>query len=66
MLVTEKNRLSSASPEVHPRIQGHIAWLKEELNGLDAGLRQKIRRVRFGGRKVTCCAPFPAWENRCR
>ena len=31
-----------AIPEVHPRIQDHIAWLKEDLNGLDAGLRQKI------------------------
>ncbi len=42
MLVAEKNLLSHAIPEVHPRIQDHIAWLKEELNGLDAGLRQKI------------------------
>ena len=30
------------SPEVHPHIQEQIAWLKEELNGPDAGLRQKI------------------------
>ena len=42
--MAEKNRLSRASPEVHPRIQDHIAWLNEELNGLDAGLRQKIRQ----------------------
>ena len=27
---------------MHPHIQEQIAWLKEELNGLDAGLRQKI------------------------
>ena len=44
MLVAEKNRLSRATPEVHPRIQDHVAWLKEELNGLDADLRQKIRQ----------------------
>ena len=42
--MAEKNRLSRASPELHPRIQDHIAWLKEELNDLDAGLRQKIRQ----------------------
>ena len=42
MLVAEKNRLSRAIPEVRPRIQNHIAWLKEELNGLDAAPRQKI------------------------
>ena len=59
MLVAEKNRLSLAIPGVHPRFQGHIAWLKEELNGLDAGLRQKICQVRYGGREMTCCALFP-------
>ena len=44
MLVAEKNRLSRASPEVQPRIQDHIAWLNDELNALNAGLRQKIRQ----------------------
>ena len=60
MLVAEKNRLSRAIPEVHPRIQDHIAWLKEELNGLDAGLRQKICQSPVWKRKMTCCALFPA------
>ena len=44
MLVAERNRLSRASSEVHPRIQDHIAWPNEDLNGLDAGLRQNIRQ----------------------
>ena len=42
MLVAEKNRLSRAIPEVHPRIQDLISWLKEEINGLDADLPEKI------------------------
>ena len=37
MLVSEKNRLSSATIAVRPRIEAHIAWLEQEL---DEGLRQ--------------------------
>ena len=44
MLVAEKNRLSRAALEVRPRIQSHITWLEQELNDVDAELRQMIRR----------------------
>ena len=44
MLVSEKNRLSSATVAVHPRIEAHIAWLEGELDDLDEGLRQTLRR----------------------
>ena len=44
MLVSEKNRLGTAISAVHPRIEAHIAWLEQELNDLDAGLRQTLRR----------------------
>ena len=44
MLVAEKNRLSRAVVEVRPRIQSHITWLEQELNDVDAELRQMIRR----------------------
>ena len=40
MLVSEKNRLSSAATvAVRPRIEAHIAWLERELDDLDEGLR---------------------------
>ena len=45
MLVSEKNRLSSATTAaVRPRIEAHIAWLEKELDDLDEGLRQTLRR----------------------
>ena len=44
MLVSEKNRLGSATVAVRPRIQAHIAWLERELKDLDSGLRQAIRQ----------------------
>ena len=42
MLVSEKNRLSSAAA-VRPRIEAHITWLEQELDDLDEGLRQTLR-----------------------
>ena len=45
MLVSEKNRLSSAAAvAVRPRIEAHIAWLERELDDLDEGLRQTLRQ----------------------
>ena len=44
MLVSEKNRLSSATIAVRPRIESHIAWLERELDDLDEGLRQTLRQ----------------------
>ena len=44
ILVAEKNRLSRAVPEVRPRIEAHVSWLRQELDDLDADLRQKIQR----------------------
>ena len=45
MLGSEKNRLSSATTAaVRPRIEAHIAWLERELDDLDEGLRQTLRR----------------------
>ena len=40
MLVAERNRLSSAAMAVRPSIEAHIAWLKQQLDDLDQGLRQ--------------------------
>ena len=42
MLVSEKNRLGTASGAVSPRavsprIAAHIAWLEQELSDLDQG-----------------------------
>ena len=44
MPVTETNRLSSAAMAVWPRIEAHIAWLKQELDDPDQGLRQTLRQ----------------------
>ena len=44
MLVAERNRLSSAAMAVRPSIEAHIAWLKQELDDLDQGLRQTLRQ----------------------
>ena len=44
MLVSEKNRLSAATVAVRPRIEAHIAWLEQELDYLDEGLRQTLRQ----------------------
>ena len=44
MLVSEKNRLSAATVAVRPRIEAHIAWLEQELDDLDEGLRQTFRQ----------------------
>ncbi len=44
MLVSEKNRLSTAATfAVRPSIESHIEW-QRELNDLDSDLRQTIRR----------------------
>ena len=64
MLVAERNRLSSAATAVRPSIEAHIAWLKQELDDLDQGLRQTPVRVLHGGRSTTCCAAYPAPESR--
>ncbi len=44
MLVSEKNHLGTAISAVRHRIEAHIAWLEQELNDLDQGLRQTLRR----------------------
>ena len=44
MLVSEKNRLGTAVSAVRPRIEAHVAWLEQELDDLDEGLRQTLRR----------------------
>ena len=44
MLVSEKNRLSTAISAVRPRIEAHIVWLEQELDDLDEALRQTLRR----------------------
>ena len=44
MLVAERNRLSNGAMAVRPSIETHIAWLKQELDDLDQGLRQTLRQ----------------------
>ena len=45
MLVSEKNRLSTASTDaVRPSIETHIDWLERELDDLGGNLQQIIRR----------------------
>lgn len=42
MITAEKNRLSTASKTVKPRIRAHINWLENELNDVNRNLRQKV------------------------
>ena len=44
MLVSEKNRLGTATVAVRPRIEAHIAWLERDLDDLDKSLRQTLRQ----------------------
>ncbi len=44
ILVAEKNRLGRAATEVRPSIEAHIGWLEQELDDLDADLRQRVQR----------------------
>jgi transposase len=43
MLVAEQQRLGTMLPAVRPRLEAHIAWLRQELAELDAELHQAIR-----------------------
>ena len=63
MLVSEKNRLGTAISAVRPRIEAHIAWLEQELDDLDEGLRQTLRSSPVWRRRTTSCAPSPAWGS---
>ena len=44
MLVSEMNRLGTATSAVRPRIEAHIAWLEQELKDLEEVLRQTLHR----------------------
>jgi transposase len=44
MLVQEKNRLTSAHPDLHADLREHIAWLQQKLDDLDRDLRSELRR----------------------
>lgn len=43
MLTMEKNRMSSASPDLKESIQRHMAWLESELDGLNQQLCQVVK-----------------------
>ncbi len=43
MLVAEQQRLGTALPSVRPRLEAHIAWLRQELADIDRDLRQTIQ-----------------------
>ena len=43
MLTSERNRLRQASKRVHPLIQNHIRWLKQQIDDLDKDISELIR-----------------------
>jgi transposase len=51
MLVAEQQRLGTALPGVRPRLERHIAWLREELADVDAELARTVQAS-------------PAWRER--
>lgn len=43
MILTERNRLLSARPEVQRRIKAHLTWLENELDQVDRDLSDRIQ-----------------------
>jgi transposase len=43
MLVAEQQRLPTTLPALRPRVEAHIAWLRQERADLDRELRRRIR-----------------------
>ena len=60
MLVAEQQRLGTALPTIRPRLEAHIAWLRQELADLDHHLRQTIRSTRSGASMMTSYKVCPA------
>ena len=44
MLVAEQQRLPSTAPALRPRVEAHLAWLRQERDDLDHQLRRQIRQ----------------------
>jgi transposase len=44
MLVAEQQRLPTTLAPLRPRVEAHIAWLRQERDDLDRELRQRIRQ----------------------
>jgi transposase len=44
MLVAEQQRLATTVAALRPRVEAHIAWLRQERDDLDRQLRDQIRR----------------------
>ena len=59
MVVAERNRLGRASRAVAPGIQAHIEWLEQELEDLNQGLRQTLRRSPVWREKDDLLRPVP-------
>ena len=64
MLVAERNRLSSDAVTVRPSIEAHIAWLKQELDDLDQGLRQTLRQSPVWREKDNLLRSVPGIGNQ--
>ncbi len=64
MLVSEKNRLGTAISDVRPRIEAHIVWLQQELNDLDEGLQQTLRRSPVWREKDDLLRTVPGVEEQ--
>jgi transposase len=43
MLAAEQQRLPTTPPALRPRVEAHIAWLRQERDDLDRALRRQIR-----------------------
>lgn len=43
LLVAEQQRLPTTLPALRPRVEAHIAWLRQERDELDGELRRRIR-----------------------
>ncbi len=60
MITAEKNRLGSATPLVHPQLQGHIRWLEGSLRELDKDLGSYIQSTPIWRAKDKTLRSVPA------
>ena len=62
--VAKKNRLGSTTATVRRRNKAHIAWLKQEMNDIDEGLRQILLSSPQLREKDDILRSVPWWASR--
>jgi len=59
MVTAEKNRMGTAAKALRPRIQAHIEWMEQEMEGIVEELERAIRQSPVWQEKVTLYSTTP-------